>query len=265
MRLVYGVDSSLQYGELRLPADGAGGGAPWPLVIVVHGGYWYNTYNLGLMNDMCEALAAAGIASWNVEYRRAGDAGGGWPGTFLDLAQSADALPSLFADHNIPVDLRRVVALGHSAGGHLALWLAARHCLNSTSVLRRASPALPLLGVVNLAGVSDLIFCEQFSQCASAVHNFLGGASSSWPQRYAEGSPAELLPMGVPSITLHGTRDGAVPPGMSDRWHARSLAAGDSSTLITLAGASHFEVIQPRSKEFTSVLEATRSLLGLKE
>src|SRR5579872_5792979 len=118
-RLRYGPDP-LHFGDLRLP----GGTGPHPVVVMVHGGFWRARFNLEYAGHLCAALAALGIATWNVEYRRLGDTGGGWPGTLLDVAAAADHLRTLAAPYHL--DLSRVVAMGHSAGGHLALWLAAR-------------------------------------------------------------------------------------------------------------------------------------------
>src|ERR1044071_5234016 len=134
-RLTYGQDS-LQFGDLRLP----GAAGPNPAAIVVHGGFWRSTYGLDYIGPFCEALTASGLATWNLEYRRIGNTGGGWPGTFEDVAAGCDYLLSIAAESNL--DLNRVIAIGHSAGGHLAMWLASRK--------------KPLAGVISLAGVVDL-------------------------------------------------------------------------------------------------------------
>ena len=131
-RIAYGPGPQ-QFGELRLP-DGAG---PHPVVIVVHGGCWLAEYDLGYMSSLAAALTADGVATWSIEYRRVGDDGGGWPGTFDDVGAAADHLREIAAEHEL--DLERVVAVGHSAGGHLALWLAARHGLSVDGGLRGAA------------------------------------------------------------------------------------------------------------------------------
>ena len=144
-RLAYGPQL-LQFGELRVP-DGDG---PHPVAVVIHGGCWLAEYDLGYMSALADGLTRDGVATWSIEYRRVGDDGGGWPGTFLDVAAAADSLVYLARDYDL--DLDRVVAVGHSAGGHLALWLAARHRLQSDDPLRGRSP-LRLSGVVALAGI----------------------------------------------------------------------------------------------------------------
>lgn len=255
VRLAYGTDP-LQFGDLRLPPNTS---SPFPLVIVVHGGYWYNSWGLTLMDAMSDRLSELGIASWNVEYRRMGDPGAGYPGTLLDLGSSADFLPGIAATYRL--DMSRSIAVGHSAGGHLALWLASRHNINTSSPLWTPSP-LPLKGVVSLAGVSDLVLCEQYGSCASAVRNLLGGSSQQFPSRYADASPAHLLPFGVPTISLHGTSDSTVPIAMSEAFVQQALDRGDTATLVRLEGG-HFEVIDPNRPQWTAVSGAITQLLGL--
>src|SRR5439155_8576098 len=140
---------SLQFGELRLPK----GRGPFPVAIVIHGGCWRSDYDLKHVGPLAGALTERGIATWTIEYRRIGDPGGGWPGTFEDVAQAADHLRALARRY--PLDLHHVVAIGHSAGGHLALWLAARPGLPPDAALASADP-LPISGVVGLAAISDL-------------------------------------------------------------------------------------------------------------
>src|SRR5579864_1380245 len=147
-RLSYGPDP-LHYGDLRLP-DRAG---PHPVIMMIHGGFWRDRFDLEYAGHPCAALTAAGAATWNVEYRRIGNPGGGWPGTLLDVALAADHLRELAADYGL--DLDRVVTMGHSAGGHLALWLAARGRIPAGETLYTPDP-LPLRAAVALAGVADL-------------------------------------------------------------------------------------------------------------
>ena len=199
-RIAYG-NGPLQFGELRVPA----GKGPHPVVVMVHGGCWVaklgdldeRAVAFDLLRPMAAALTDAGFATWNVEYRRLGNAGGGWPGTFEDVAQGTDHLRKIA--HENRLDLNRVVAMGHSAGGHLALWLAARPKLPQTSELYSKKP-LRLKGVLDLDGPGDLKATLPMQQrvCgAPVITQLLGGTPDEQPQRYREASPIEMLPLGV--------------------------------------------------------------------
>ncbi|XSG75769.1 alpha/beta hydrolase family protein [Herpetosiphon llansteffanensis] len=252
-RIWYAADP-LQFGDLRLPA----GSGPFPVVIVVHGGFWRARYDLEHIGHVCAALTALGYATWNIEYRRVGN-GGGWPNTFFDVAQAADFVPQLAQTY--PIDAQRVISLGHSAGGHLALWLAARSKLAPTSPLWQAAP-LALQGVVSLAGVADLALADQRRLSQQAVQELLGGSPADYPERYHDASPVALLPLGVPQIVLHGTDDGPVPFGISQSYVAQALAAGDDARLVALPNAHHFELIDPSSREWPAVVAAVQDLLA---
>lgn len=230
------------------------------MVIAIHGGYWRARVELDYFGHLCAALARAGVATWNVEYRRLGNAGGGWPGTFADVACAVDHLRALAPTHAL--DLARVVALGHSAGGHLALWAAARHRLPADHPLRGEEP-LPLAGVVALAGVCDLRQAWELRLSDAVVRLFMGGTPDEVLERYAAGSPAELLPLGVPQVLFHGTADLDVPYVVSRDYQARATAAGDDATLLTLTGSGHFEMVDPETPEWRLVQDATLRLLGL--
>ena len=223
-RLAYG-EEPLQFGDLRLPP----GPGPFPLAVVLHGGYWQATYNLIHVGHMCAALATAGIATWNVEYRRLGDVGGGWPGTGEDVARAIG-----FVD-KLPVARESVVLVGHSAGGQLALWAAKR----------------ARLPVVALAAVSDVRETVARSGPDGVPARFVGRS------RFDELSPIELLPLGVRQILFHGTADDSVPYTMSERYVE---AAGEEAELVTLEGAGHFEPIDPEAREWPQVLAAVREL-----
>lgn len=223
-RLVYGPEPK-QFGDLRLPH----GDGPWPLAIVLHGGAWKAMYNLIHTGHLCEALRDAGIATFNAEYRAVGDVGGGWPGAAEDVALAVDFAQTLNVD--------RLVLVGHSAGGHLALWVAKR-------------AKLPVLA---LAAVSDLRESVERIGPEGAVARLLDGA-----EVYEEASPIELLPLGVRQILIHGTRDDEVPYEMSRTY---VQAAGGEAELVTLEGAGHFESIDPQAPEFAQTLTAVRALL----
>jgi acetyl esterase/lipase len=244
----------LQFGELRLP----GGPGPHPVLVTLHGGFWRARYDLAYFGVVCDALAAAGVATWNVEYRRLGQEGGGWPGTLHDVGAAVDHMRELAA--RFPLDLDRVGALGHSAGGHLALWAAGRARVATASPLSRPHP-LPLRCVVALAGVCDLRRAWELRLSSNVTEDFLGGTPHAVPERYAAASPAELLPLGVPQALIHGTEDDSVPYEISVDYHEAARAAGDEVMLVTLAGAGHFEMVDPATPEWAAVHEATLSLL----
>jgi acetyl esterase/lipase len=229
VRIPYGKDP-LQFGDLRLPA----GAGPHPIVIFIHGGFWRAAYNLEHAGHLCAALARAGAATWSIEYRRIGDAGGGFPGTLEDIVHGAEHLVRIAPRYGL--DLRRLVASGHSAGGHLALWLAAQR-------------AVDLRGVVPLAAVTDLRLAWRLQLSNGVVKEFLGGSPEQVPQRYDSASPMELLPISVPQRLIHGTADNIVPFEMSERFAKKS----HNAKLVPLQGAGHFELIDPRAKEWETV------------
>ena len=253
VRLPYGPDV-LHFGDLRLPS----GPGPHPVAIAIHGGFWRARYDLEHLGHLCAALTGEGIATWSVEYRRIGNVGGGWPNTFLDVARAADALRDLAASY--PLDLSRVIAFGHSAGGHLALWLAALHCIPVGDPLHTPDP-LPLRGVLSLAGVADLRRAWELNLSNGAAGELLGGSPSEYPQRYATASPIELLPLGVRQHLVHGAEDDIVPLEISQRYHNAARASGDDVTLTVLPYTGHFEPIDPRSRAWPAVVSAARLFL----
>jgi acetyl esterase/lipase len=203
-RVAYG-EGALRFGDLRLQA----GDGPFPLAVVIHGGCWRSENDLGHISHLSSALTKTGIATWTIEYRRVGDAGGGWPGTFEDVAAGTDYARALAKRFRI--DLSRVVLIGHSAGGHLALWVAARRNLPESSPLSSGDP-LMVRGVVSLAGISDLrAFSAGSAYCNASVPPLLGGAADTVPERYRQASPIELVPLGVRLRLLHGEVDPYVP------------------------------------------------------
>jgi acetyl esterase/lipase len=252
-RLAYGSDQ-YQFGDLRLPKNSP---EPFPVVIVIHGGFWRSRYDLEAMGHLCQALTDQGFATWNIEYRRIGNAGGGWPGTLLDTAKAADYLREIGGEYRL--DLQRVVALGHSAGGHLALWLAGRPQIPDTGQLYNPEP-LKLKGAISLAGVSNLRRSSDLKLSDNVVASFLGGPPEQYPERYYEASPYELLPVGIPQVLIHGTEDPDVPYTLSQEYFEKAELLGDPVKLVTLPGAGHFEVIDPKSKEWTIILENSLAL-----
>jgi acetyl esterase/lipase len=232
-----------QYGELFLP-HGAG---PWPVAVVLHGGFWRAQYGRKLMHPLCADLAARDWAAFNVEYRRLGRlSGGGFPRTLDDVAAAVDHLAELPAHRHVgtsaTLDLARVVAIGHSAGGHLAAWLATRE-----------APRVRVTAVVAQAGVVDLRLASELRLSRGVVHRFLGGAPAAVPDRYAAASPAERLPLGVPALLTHGGRDDIVPPVMSERFAEAARAAGDDLDVALEPDAGHYAHLDPASRLWHAV------------
>lgn len=191
------------------------------------------------MSEVSADLAASGLAAWNLEYRRIGGAGG-WPATFEDVAAGIDALAAMPG-----LDLTRVTSIGHSAGGHLAMWAAARPGLPAGAP--GAAPGVVLTAAVALAGVLDLAGADRLGIGGRAVSQLLGGGADEVPDRYRLASPLERLPLGVPQLLVHGGRDGHVPAGVSERYADAARTVGDHVDLSVLAGAGHMELIDPRS------------------
>ncbi|MBV9021655.1 MAG: alpha/beta hydrolase [Ktedonobacteraceae bacterium] len=241
LRLAYGP-ATQQFGELYLPETSQ----PSPIVVLIHGGFWHTQYRLSLMTGLAIDLARRGIAAWNIEYRRVGDSGGGWPNTLLDVAAATDYLQTIASTYAL--DLGRVVTLGHSAGGHLALWLAARSRLPSDSPLATTGTPLALAGVVSQAGVVDLEHGWRLRLGNNAVRALLGGSPSQVPERYAAASPAALLPLGVPQVLIHGSWDTIVPLELSQAYEGKAMADEDQITLIELPDTDHFALIDATSK-----------------
>jgi acetyl esterase/lipase len=228
----FGGDPS-QVGELFLPS----GTGPHPVCVVVHGGYWRAQYGRSLMDGLCDDLAAHGVAAWNLEYRRVG-AGGGWPATFLDVAAGIDYL----ADVDAPLDLARVVAVGHSAGGQLAFWAAARHTLPNEAP--GENPRMSIGAAVSQAGVLDLALAAGLMPSSTPTRALLGDPEAQY-ERYVLASPLERLPLGIPQLVLHGDRDDTVSMRIATSYATAARNAGDPCELRVLTHTGHFEHIDP--------------------
>lgn len=247
-RIAYGT-APAQVAELFLPK----GRGRHPVVVLIHGGCYLAEYEgLPQTSGMAADLARRGYAVWNVEYRKLGEPGAGYPGTFLDIADAVDRLRAEAPKHSL--DLRRVVAVGHSAGGHLALWAASRAKLPRTSLLWRADP-LKIAAVVSLGGIGDLegqghIFAGACGP--EPIPRVIGLAER--PDAYADTSPAELLPTGVRVSMISGDLDHVMPPATGRDYADRVRRAGDPAEAVAIPGASHFDVVIPTTEAWTSVV-----------
>jgi acetyl esterase/lipase len=219
-----------------------------PVVVLIHGGFWRAVYTKVLMNGLARAVKAEGWAAWNIEYRRVGvlGGGGGWPRTAEDVAAAVDHLEGIAG-----VDLDRVVACGHSAGGQLAFWAAGG----------REHAKVSLSAVVSLAGVLDLESADRLGLGGDAVSRFLGGHWEDRPTTYQQASPASLLPLGIPQLLVHGTADEVIPPSMSDEYEVRARENGDPVTQLRLDGVDHRELIDSSGPALAATLEAIRKFL----
>jgi acetyl esterase/lipase len=227
----------------------AGAGSPWPVAVLIHGGFWRARYRLRLEDALAGDLAQRGWAVWNLEYRRLGSRScGGWPETFEDVAAGIDRLGEL----EEPIDLARVFAIGHSAGGHLAFWAAARRGLpvGAPGCEPRIRPA----GAVAQAGVVDLREALRLHLSGDVVRRLLDGPPGKHPERYDAASPIERLPLGVPQLLVHGLDDDVVPVSIARGYHSRAQDAGDPCELVELPGVGHMEHLDPRSAAWPPVV-----------
>ncbi|MGX1162980.1 alpha/beta hydrolase family protein [Arthrobacter sp. SLBN-100] len=261
-RYYYGDDPS-QWGELFLP-ELPDGGTHRGVVVVIHGGYWRPQYGAELGEPLAADLADHGMAAWNLEYRRAGN-GGGWPHTFQDVLAGIDKLQELAAPHSL--DLANVVALGHSAGGHLAVWAAGRDRLGQLGLeaehrdVGSKDDGVRLTGVVSQSGVLNLAEAERLNLSNGAVANLLGGPSSEFPGRHRYADPMAALPLDVPVYAVHTTKDEDVPLAISATYVEASQAGPVPAELVMVPG-DHFALIDPEAEAYVTSRELVQQLLG---
>ncbi|MFJ4467028.1 alpha/beta fold hydrolase [Streptomyces sp. NPDC089424] len=262
--IAYGTEPS-QVGELYLP----GGDGPFPVVVLIHGGWWTAMFDHRQTVPLAQDLLSLGFAVWNIEYRRVGEPGGGWPGTFDDVAAAVDAV----ADLDPAIDTSRVLVVGHSAGGQLATWVAHRAALPEG--VPGALPGITPIGVVSLAGVLDLVDADKvglgsvladldaepphgspppsapelWPAVAARVGDgitrlLLGGSFAQYEERYAVASPVLLADGGVPVLVVHGTADEVIPPAYARTYADAATAKGADVELVESPGADHFGVVE---------------------
>jgi acetyl esterase/lipase len=252
--------------DFYAPRGQAGPGGPAPLVVVLHGGAWRAPYDRRHVTPFADFLARRGFAVANVEYRRGpedagGDGGpvaGRWPDTFDDVAAALDALPALVREALPQADPRRMVLVGHSAGGHLALWAAARHVLPADSPWRTARPA-PLRGVVALAPIADFEVAEKLDVCGGAALQLLGG-EEHFAERRPHVDPSLLLPTGIATTLVQGRTDDVVPQAVAESYADAAAKAGEVVGLTLLEDVGHFPLIDPAADACAVVVEEIAQL-----
>ena len=255
--IAYGAAPS-QFVELFRPK----GEGPFPVVVLIHGGCWTVQYGgITQMRSMAGALVAQGIAVWNVEYRRHDEEGGGYPGMYRDVATAIDLLRQ-----EPLLDLERIVAVGHSAGGHLAQWAVSRHKLPQGSPARVADP-LRIPAVVSLGGLADLRNGAALirASCDRETAQLAGTPSADRPDVFADTSPADMLPAGIHTVLIHGEHDTVAPPAAGEDYARRARAAGDTAEVIVLPGAGHYDEVAASSPAWPIVNRAIRKALGLSQ
>ena len=255
--IAYGPDP-MQKVDVWRPA----GKGPFPVVLMVHGGCWTTGIaDRSLMDWIADDLRRDGIAVWNIDYRGVDRAGGGYPGTFRDAGAAADLLAKDAATYHL--DPRRIVAVGHSAGGHLALWLAARRKLPRDSVLHAPHP-IRIAHVVSLGGLPDLeaTAASPDNGCGTAVvAKLVGTPTAAHPDVYADTSVPRLLPLHVPQDLVNGREDRIIPYRMATDYVARATKAGDHAALHTVPGTGHVELIAPETAAWAETKRLIRAAL----
>jgi len=252
-KLFYGSDADQQFGHLYLPPEGE----VFPAVILIHGGCWRARVSLDYFGQVAEALTHLGVAVWSLEYRRI-ENGGGWPYTFFDVAAGADFLKEIAKKYSLSLD--KVIAVGHSAGGHLAHWLAARDNLKPSQALYKKNP-LALKGFISLAGVPDLAEAVRREICDDAAPvQLMGGLPGEVPERYAQGSPAELAPLGCKQVFIQGHQDETVPHDYVESYVTKAVSRGERAKLISLEETGHFEIVVASTPQWQEVEEAVTEL-----
>ncbi len=251
--LSYGNDS-LQFGELRIPNLSADVLAP--IIVLLHGGCWLAAYDLHLMDPMATDLVSRGFAVWNIDYQRVGDQGGGFPGTFNDVISGVNHL--LEIEKQYPIDLDQVILMGHSAGGHLALWAAQPKSDEVETHLR-----VNVKGIISLAGITDLehYYEEEEGKCGSSIKSLMGGSPIDVPERYKMFSPQDFHEMPTDITLVQGLNDRIVPHEMVERFYEKFKNTSDVH-LVSVPDGGHFDVIAPNTTSWPHILVACNAFLS---
>lgn len=251
--IAYGEAESQRI-ELFLP-DKRTEGQALPVVVLIHGGCWQKAVaGRELVRPAATALAAKGFAVWSVGYRRVDEEGGGYPGTYLDVAKAIETLEASAGEFGL--DLARVAFIGHSAGAHLAAWAAARHRIEKASPLAPEKPPLRPRGIVSMGGLLDLEGDGWVIRGVCKVDPAEALVNPQAEKPYADTSPAAMLPLGVPVTLVHGVFDGVSFPELGLAFATAARRAGDQTDVIVAPVSGHFEVIAPGSRAFEQVAEA---------
>lgn len=243
------------FGDLYLPATA---NPSMPVVVLVHGGGWNDDIDLEYVSNMARDLASFDVAVWSVEYRRVGS-GGGWPTTVVDVCDAVDYLGQLDQQLAGRLDLDNVAIMGHSAGAHLALWVAGRQAL--PDYLPGHSPTQRVVGCVSLAGIVDMFAAA--ARNSNSVSDFLGGEPSDMPARYHAASPVSHLPTGVPVVAIHGDGDTVVPYRQSEEYVRRAREAGDAARFERIAGGRHDEWSDISTDEWRQARSIVLEMIGV--
>lgn len=245
--LIYGKHAE-QFGELYLPKKAE----LHPVIILIHGGCWQAQYDLSTLGQLSKALTKIGYAVWNIEFRRLGN-GGGFPITFEDVAMGADFLNTIAETYAL--DLSKLTAMGHSAGGHLALWLAGRHHLPHSSKLFSES-AIKIQRVISLAGIPDLVAGVEQDICRGACQDLAGGLPHEVPEQYQLASPHHLLPLSIPHWHLVGALDSHVPASYLKPFIQKAKLQDNKVYFKVIPDIGHFEMVMPDTASWKHIKEA---------
>jgi len=239
-RISYGAGSN-QFGELRVPTSSG----PFPVVMHLHGGFWRGEYDFTLGNPVCEALVSRGVATWNLEYRRIGNPGGGWPGTFQDIRNGYRFISQIATKYRL--DSAKLLVMGHSAGGELALCLAAHE-----PYLKR---------VISLAGVVDMEQAWELHLGNNAIGEFLGGTPKEVSEHYREADPMQLSIKSTQWL-IHGASDDVVPSSLSRNYTEQKRTRGEDVHYLEIASAGHIDLIDPHSAAWPKIESTIMHLLA---